>query len=227
MDSSCARADVKGVANLAVRPPLGNEPQDVTLALAGSLPPDAARRSTRSSIVRGDDQLPKVLSLQRGELVSQVQPAPCRHPADGAALRSCATSARPTGVQGNPWTDHVCGPGVRLPVIMLTTTGARTGSPRTGPVLGLPDGEDLLVIATNFGQRSHPAWYHSPRAHPHAAFTAGGQTIEALATEVGGAERECCLEGAALVYPGFAQYRRRAAHRTIGVFRLSATSSTG
>src|SRR5919107_3023866 len=43
-----------------------------------------------------------------------------------------------------------------IPVVMLTTTGARSGQPRTVPVLGLPTDEGLAVIASNFGQRRHP-----------------------------------------------------------------------
>ena len=55
-----------------------------------------------------------------------------------------------------------------LPVVMLTTTGAKTGQQRTSPVLGVPDGEDLVVIASNWGQRHHPAWYHNLRAQAPA-----------------------------------------------------------
>lgn len=61
---------------------------------------------------------------------------------------------------------------------MLTTTGARTGQPRTLPVLGLPDGDRFVVIASNFGQRHNPAWYHNLRAHPQATVTANGVTHE-------------------------------------------------
>jgi hypothetical protein len=49
---------------------------------------------------------------------------------------------------------------------MLTTTGARTGQPRKHVVLGMPDGERLVVIASNYGRRRHPAWYHNLRARP-------------------------------------------------------------
>src|SRR5690349_16298910 len=55
-----------------------------------------------------------------------------------------------------------------LPVILLTTTGARTGQERTRPVLGLPYGRELLVIGSNFGRRAQPSWYHNLRKHPLA-----------------------------------------------------------
>jgi deazaflavin-dependent oxidoreductase (nitroreductase family) len=112
-----------------------------------------------------------------------------------------------------------------LPVIMLTTTGARTESPRTRPVLGLPDGDALIVIGSNWGQRPHPGWYHNLRAHPRASFTHAGRVVDVLASEVHGRDRERCFELATLSYPGFAHYRRRAAHREIGVFRLQPVNA--
>lgn len=60
-----------------------------------------------------------------------------------------------------------------LPVVMLTTTGARTRQQRVSPVVGLPDGDNLAVIASNWGQRHHPAWYHNLRACPEATVTVG------------------------------------------------------
>lgn len=107
-----------------------------------------------------------------------------------------------------------------LPVIMLTTTGARSGRPRTLPLLGLPDGDDVIVIGSNFGQRGHPAWYHNLRAHPSATVTRDGVATEVVAELLEGAERERCFALGTRIYPGYADYRRRASHRHIGVFRL-------
>src|SRR5712692_4720625 len=53
-----------------------------------------------------------------------------------------------------------------LPVVMLTTTGARSGVLRTVPVLGLPTPDGLAVIASNYGQERHPSWYYNLRANP-------------------------------------------------------------
>src|SRR3954470_21652690 len=50
-----------------------------------------------------------------------------------------------------------------IPVVMLTTTGAKSGEQRTVPVLGLPTPAGTAVVASNFGQRRHPAWYHNLR----------------------------------------------------------------
>src|SRR5690242_5297962 len=55
-----------------------------------------------------------------------------------------------------------------LPVVMLTTIGAKSGKPRTVPLVGLGDGDKVIVIASNFGQAHHPAWYHNLRANPEA-----------------------------------------------------------
>jgi deazaflavin-dependent oxidoreductase (nitroreductase family) len=109
-----------------------------------------------------------------------------------------------------------------LPVIMLTTTGARSGHDRTMPVLGLPYGRELIVIGSNFGRRRHPGWYHNLRRHPLAAITHRGVTTAVSARLLEGEERERCFAVAAAMYPGYADYRRRAAHREIGVFRLNA-----
>jgi len=107
-----------------------------------------------------------------------------------------------------------------LPVIMLTTIGARTGEPRTKPVLGIPEGEHLVVVASNFGRRHSPAWYYNLRAHPVASVSAQGKTYEVHAREVSAEERERCFQQAVDIYPGFARYSRWAAHRRIPVIRL-------
>jgi deazaflavin-dependent oxidoreductase (nitroreductase family) len=107
-----------------------------------------------------------------------------------------------------------------VPLAMLTTTGARTGLPRTLPVLALRDGEALVVIASNFGRPHHPAWYHNLRAHPQAQVAADGVTRTVEARELAGAERDRFFGLAAEIYPGFRHYRRWAAPRRIPVIRL-------
>ena len=102
---------------------------------------------------------------------------------------------------------------------MLTTTGARTGQSRTHVVLGLPDGERVVVVASNYGRRHHPAWYHNLKANPRASIEIGGVSREVFAHELDGAERERYYRRGIDVYPGFTLYQRRA-HRTIPVFVL-------
>jgi deazaflavin-dependent oxidoreductase (nitroreductase family) len=65
-----------------------------------------------------------------------------------------------------------------LPVVMLTTTGARSGRETTVPVLGFEEGEAVVLVASNYGQAHHPAWYHNLRAHPRARVAVRGQWRE-------------------------------------------------
>ena len=58
-----------------------------------------------------------------------------------------------------------------LPVVWLTTTGAKTGKERTLPVLGLRDGDRWVVVASNWGNETHPAWYYNLRANPEVELT--------------------------------------------------------
>ena len=107
-----------------------------------------------------------------------------------------------------------------IPVVMLTTTGARTGQPRTVPVLGLPTSDGLAVIASNFGQHQHPGWYHNLRANPEGSVVLDGQTRRFRAVEVEDDRRRRIWEEGLRVYPGWSQYERRASNRRIAVFVL-------
>ena len=107
-----------------------------------------------------------------------------------------------------------------IPVVMLTTTGARSGRRRTVPVLGLPTDEGLAVIASNFGQERHPAWYHNLRADPTGEVTVDGSTRRFRAVEAEGDRRARIWQEGLKVYPGWSQYEKRASHRRIAVFVL-------
>jgi deazaflavin-dependent oxidoreductase (nitroreductase family) len=110
-----------------------------------------------------------------------------------------------------------------LPVVMLTTTGARSGALRTVPVLGLPTADGLAVIASNYGQEHNPAWYHNLRAKPDGYVTVDGVRSTFHAGEAQGDVRARIWGEALNVYPGFSQYERRASHRHIAVFVLETT----
>jgi deazaflavin-dependent oxidoreductase (nitroreductase family) len=107
-----------------------------------------------------------------------------------------------------------------LPIVMLTTTGARSGRQRTLPVLGVPDDGSLVVIASNYGQGRNPAWYYNLRASPRATIVFEGERREVLARELSGEERERWYARGIEIYPGWTSYRRRAAHRRIPVIEL-------
>jgi deazaflavin-dependent oxidoreductase (nitroreductase family) len=108
-----------------------------------------------------------------------------------------------------------------LPIVMLRTTGARSGLPRAPvPVVGIPDGECVVVIASNYAQQRNPAWYYNLCAHPRVDITIDGIEHEMVARELEGSERERYYARGIEIYPGWVEYRKRAAHREIPVIRL-------
>ena len=99
-----------------------------------------------------------------------------------------------------------------LPIIQLTTTGAKSGRPRTVPLVGIPDGERLILIASNWGQTKHPAWYYNVKANPQVKVTGRDVPPERvyMAREVVGEERAACWARAVALYPGYRGYAARA-----------------
>jgi len=106
-----------------------------------------------------------------------------------------------------------------LPVILLTTTGARSGQPRDTPLVGIPDGENYIVIASNWGQKHHPAWYYNLLAHPSVRVTFRGKTQSFVARQTRDAEREAGWNKALSYYKSYNAYKERAG-REIPVFIL-------
>jgi deazaflavin-dependent oxidoreductase (nitroreductase family) len=109
---------------------------------------------------------------------------------------------------------------VGLPIIQLTTTGAKTGQVRTLPLVGLVDGEKIALIGTNFGQKHNPSWYYNLKAHPECQVSIGGRKDTYIARETEGDEREKYWQMAVSYYKGYDAYRVRAAHRKIPVMVL-------
>lgn len=107
-----------------------------------------------------------------------------------------------------------------VPMILLTTHGARSGQARTQPLVGLPVEGKIILIATNWGQARHPAWYHNLKAHPQARVTLGGETFDVTARQTEGDERQRYWEMAVRVYPGYALYVERTGGRKIPVMAL-------
>ncbi|MEO3768121.1 nitroreductase/quinone reductase family protein [Streptomyces sp. B8F3] len=112
------------------------------------------------------------------------------------------------------------------PLVLLTTTGARSGTRRTNPVVYLRDGARLLVFGSNGGADHHPAWYHNLLAHPRVTVEirdadAPGGTVayEADAVPLPAAERDRVYAVQAGLDPAFAAYERGTA-RTIPVVAL-------
>ena len=112
-----------------------------------------------------------------------------------------------------------------VPVMLLTTTGAKTGQPRTLPLVYVTDGDRLLLIASNYGKTSHPAWYHNLVANPKVEVLAGKHSGTYAAGEITDpAERERAWDLARDQYAGYADYEVRSGDRTIPLVRLERAS---
>ena len=108
-----------------------------------------------------------------------------------------------------------------LPVVILTSTGAKSGQARTKPVIGIPDGDNVVLIASNWGQGRNPAWYYNLRANPVAELEFGGHSGTYTAREVTEPdEYQRLWQKAAGVYIGFDKYQRRTEERKIPILVL-------
>lgn len=112
-----------------------------------------------------------------------------------------------------------------VPVMLLTTTGAKTGLPRTLPLLYIVDGDHLILIASNYGKTSHPAWYRNLVANPRAEVLAGKHSGTYVASEIADpAERDRAWDLALDMYAGYGDYEARAGDRKIPLIRLDRAS---
>ena len=112
----------------------------------------------------------------------------------------------------------VLGP-IGAPPLLLTTTGAKSGLPRTTPLIYVREGDHLIVIGSNFGQSSHPTWTTNLRADPNAVVTIAGVEIPVRARQLEGAERERGIHSFIALTTVYAEYLRRT-DREIRVFAL-------
>jgi deazaflavin-dependent oxidoreductase (nitroreductase family) len=99
------------------------------------------------------------------------------------------------------------------PLLLLTTTGAKSGMARTTPVMYLPDGERLIIFASKAGAPTNPDWYFNLVAHPEATVEVGSETFRVTAVEVVGEERDQLYTRQATLYPGFADYEAKTTRR--------------
>ena len=96
------------------------------------------------------------------------------------------------------------------PVLLLTTTGRRSGTPRTSPMMYLDDGAGRwLVFASKAGAPTNPDWFLNLEAHPAVTVEIGVRTVEATAVVLEGEERDRWFAEQARRYPGFAEYQAK------------------
>lgn len=107
-----------------------------------------------------------------------------------------------------------------LPVVVLTTTGAKSGKLRSIPVAGIPDGEKTILIPSSFGSSSHPAWYHNLLVNTEVQLTKNGLTEKYHAHIAAQAERDKYWQLALYYYPGYQAYEQRCGGREIPIVVL-------
>ena len=105
------------------------------------------------------------------------------------------------------------------PMLLLTTTGAKTGQKRVNPMMYQAEGDAIYVFASKAGAPTNPDWYHNLVANPGVTVERGTETYEAIATPVTGAERDRIYAIQGERYPGFAEYQEKTT-RTIPVVSL-------
>jgi len=114
------------------------------------------------------------------------------------------------------------GPFDGAPVLLLHTTGARSGQERVHPLIYLDDDGRYLLFASAGGVDSSPAWYWNLVANPDASIEVGDQHLDVRAVELSGEERDAKYAEQARRYPQYADYQRSTT-RTIPVLALIPT----
>ncbi len=94
------------------------------------------------------------------------------------------------------------------PILLLTTTGRKTGTRRTTPLLYLEDGENLVVIASNGGHQRHPAWWLNLEQNPQAEVQMRSAKKHVRAEEATGEERERLWRATVETYSGYEGYQK-------------------
>jgi len=105
------------------------------------------------------------------------------------------------------------------PLLLLTSTGAKSGKPYVNPMMYLADGDRWLVFASYAGAPNNPAWYHNLVANPDAVIEVGAETVEVTAVVLEGEERDRKYAEQVRLYPGFGEYQEKTS-RVIPVVAL-------
>ncbi len=99
------------------------------------------------------------------------------------------------------------------PMLLLTTTGAKSGQPRVTPLVYNTDGDRLVIIASKGGAPTNPDWFHNIVANPRPTVEVGTETFAANATVADGDERDRLYDAMAAKMPNFAEYQRNTSRR--------------
>lgn len=104
---------------------------------------------------------------------------------------------------------HAGGPLEGMPLLLLHHTGAKSGTPRINPLAYQADGDRYVIFASKAGAPTNPDWYHNLKAHPHVKIEVGTKTIDVLASEAGGEERERLFNAQVEQMPMFGDYAEK------------------
>jgi deazaflavin-dependent oxidoreductase (nitroreductase family) len=107
----------------------------------------------------------------------------------------------------------VGGPFEGAPMLLLHSTGRRTGAERVNPLAYQPYGDHFVVFASKAGAPTNPDWYHNLVAHPEATVEVGTETVAVRARVAEGEEHEHLWEEQKRRMPGFADYEKKTARR--------------
>ena len=118
----------------------------------------------------------------------------------------------------------VGGPFEGMPLLLLTTTGVRSGQPRTTPMAYFRDGSRLVVFAANGGSKNNPGWYHNLLANPVAQVEVGTEAYQVTGAETESAERERLWAQRLTQAPLLAELQKQAG-RPIPVVALTRVDS--
>ena len=111
-----------------------------------------------------------------------------------------------------------------FPVVMLTSTGAKSGLPREVPLLGIQDESEpnrIAFIASNWGKGKQPAWYYNLITNPRATVSISGQIGDYIAHEADGEEYEKYWQSALDIHKGYSLYQERAGDRHIPIMVMT------
>jgi deazaflavin-dependent oxidoreductase (nitroreductase family) len=106
-------------------------------------------------------------------------------------------------------------PGVGSPMLLLDHVGAKSGSKRTSPLLYIPDGENVVIVASKGGYPKHPAWFHNLKAHPDTTAQIGPERRSVHARVATPEERKRLWPKVVEAYGGYADYQARSKGREI------------
>jgi deazaflavin-dependent oxidoreductase (nitroreductase family) len=107
----------------------------------------------------------------------------------------------------------VGGPFAGAPMLLLHTTGKRSGQERVNPLVYWPEGDTMVIFASKGGAPTHPDWYHNLMAHPDTTVEVGTDTVPVHARATEGEEYQDLFDRITAVMPGFAEYQAKTSRR--------------